>query len=100
MFCKAARQWAMRQSTLNAAWRSCQVGSWMAWWLYNHTKRGDWTELAQEAITISSNFQIDEQNQSTNLFLGYGTTPADQQRFADYLRANYWPSGNRRKVKT
>lgn len=88
--CQDAREWVENRSLVQA-WRDCQRGSWMAFWLgFGAHNRRD--ELARLANTIG----LDDWDMG---IMASGLPPQLDAEWADLLRKHYTPSGRRRTVR-
>lgn len=90
--CKEARAWAKKRSLVQA-WRDCRNGQWIAWWVYEshlHLSGGQGRKevflrlqrCAKEAGVTSGLFVFCEPND-----------PRTLARYADNVRAAFYPSG-------
>lgn len=86
-FCNEGHAWAETQGSLSKAWRTCQRGSWMAYWLQFYT-HAVWDDIRAVARRFKIESPCDPYNR-----LG----PETQKAFATALRARFNSDGSFRK---
>lgn len=92
-FCLSGRRWAREQPDLRTAWRTCQNGGWMAWWLNEY--RGVPISVL---LHIATSCGVVDQWESVVVFNVVGVPRSAQRRYADELRRLFHPSGAYRRA--
>lgn len=80
--CPPSVNWVKNRSLVQA-WRDCQCGSWMAYWLYFHCG------VSMRTIIYAVGHYVHMTEQSY--------TPAAHRVIADQLRQAFTPTGRRRQ---
>ncbi len=82
--CFAAESFVLNNRRLTTAWRKCEDGNWMAWWLLR-----TWFGMGSRKLR-------DLAPRRDGIWTGDGWTAAEKLQYARTLRATYFPTGNLR----
>lgn len=79
---------AFKGRVISDAWRTCERGTWMAWWLFR---------LCTRPVSIGELRRLRDLAGSPGLFISDDFIR--DQRYADIIRARYTSTGRPRKTR-